>query len=146
MSKQKRKWKQEPNWRPISDMPLIAFSLNGMIEADKEQCKGLLLAKDKPHVLDDYTINRVLKAFNEQVEFIDLYDEQLLRWRKEALTEKQEKEIDKLSEQVNKLKELNGKVLALVNELKKGTINKIMGMDDAELALKVLTGDIPFPK
>lgn len=146
MSKNKRKYKQEPNWRPISDILLITAMIDGEVADNEEQYQTLLQAKDKPHVLDNYTINRAFKVFNEQAKFIELYDEQLLHWKSEKLDDSQKHEIDRLSEQVRKLRTSNRKILDLLNELDKGTIDKILAMDETELALKVLTGEIPFPR
>ena len=39
-----------------------------------------------------------------------------------------------------------GRILALANTMKDYTINKILAMDDAELAMRVLSGEIPRPE
>ena len=74
-----------------------------------------------------------------------MYKEQLLRWQKEKLTESERKEVERLSSQNEQLRKLNKKLLLLLQELKKITINRIVEMDEVELALKTLTGEIPFP-
>ena len=42
-------------------------------------------------------------------------------------------------------KELSQAILALTEDLRKGTINRILKMDEAELAMKVLSGELKLP-
>jgi len=44
-------------------LPTFTAHIDGMLESSEEQYETLLEAKPKPHVLDDYTVNRVIKAF-----------------------------------------------------------------------------------
>ena len=73
--------KQTPQWHPISMLPTIATHIDGMLKAAQEQYETLLPAKVKPHVLDDYTVNRVKKVFTEQQNDLWLFEEQLARWK-----------------------------------------------------------------
>ena len=45
------------------------------------QLHSLRAAQEKPHVLDDYTVGRVLKVYREQQDFIWVYEAQLERWQ-----------------------------------------------------------------
>jgi len=140
------KYKQKPNWRPISDLPLIAYLIDGGLEDSEREYKLFLEAKEKPHILDDAIIDRAIRLSDERAEFVEeMYKEQLLRWQKEKLTESERKEVERLSCQNEQLRKLNKKLLLLLQELKKITINRIVEMDEVELALKTLTGEIPFP-
>ena len=47
--------KQQPQWQPLSKLPLIAHHIDGMLESAQEQYQTLLPAKAKPHALDDFT-------------------------------------------------------------------------------------------
>jgi len=40
---------------------------------------NLASCRSKPHVLDDYTVDRVLKVYSDQAKDVDLYEEQLAR-------------------------------------------------------------------
>jgi hypothetical protein len=71
--------KQQPQWQPISQLSLIAHHIDGMLEAAQEQYETLLPAKAKPHVLDDYTVNRVKQVFTTQQNDLWLFDEQMAR-------------------------------------------------------------------
>ena len=113
---------QQPQWQPISRLPLIATHINGMLEAAQEQYKTMLPAKSEPHVLDDYTLNRVKEVFTVQLEDLRLFDEQLARWSKGSLATQQRIEVERLAGQMKKLREQITTILALADELSKGTI------------------------
>jgi hypothetical protein len=128
----------QPQWQPISMLPTIATHIDGMLEAAQEQYQTLLPAKARPHALDNYTVNRVIKVFTEQLKDLWLFDEQLKRWSNGKLTGEQHKEIERLQGQMKKLREQITAILALANDLAKGTIEKVMAKSDAELGLEFL--------
>ena len=47
------------NWQPISQMPLIGGMIDTSLNDTREHLGTLSKAKDRPHVLDDATIDRV---------------------------------------------------------------------------------------
>jgi hypothetical protein len=129
---------QSPQWRPISFLPTLTAHLSGMLEADEEQYQTLLQAKDKPHVLDDFTVNRIIQVFSDAKKDLPLFDEQLRRWGSEKVTAAQRQEIIKLKLQMQKIHTVVGNILALASELSKGTIEKQLAKSDAELGLEAL--------
>lgn len=140
MSKKKQTHKQtaQPHWQPIEKLPMLSTHINGMLEADVEQYQNLLQAKSKPWLLDDFTVNRVKEVFGRQRKDFDLYDGQLRRWSALSLTEDQRAEVTRLVGQMKKLRENNTNVLQLAEELSKGTLEKQLAKDDAELGLEML--------
>jgi hypothetical protein len=86
-------------------LPTIATHIDGMLKAAQEQYETLLPAKVKPHVLDDYTVNRVKKVFTDQQNDLWLFDEQLTRWLSTSLTGEQRTEVERLAGQMKKLRE-----------------------------------------
>jgi hypothetical protein len=131
---------QQPQWQPIEMLWTLALHIDGMLESSQEQYETLLEAKPKPHVLDDYTVNRVIKAFTTQIADLWLFDEQLSRWQTSTLTPEQRQEVERLVEQMRRLREVDNQVLTLAKELSKGTIEKVMSKSDAELGLEFLMG------
>src|SRR5258708_24024117 len=115
-----------PQWQPIGKLPLIASVIDGMLESAKEQYDNLQGARKKPHVLDDYTVRRVQEVFTTQKNDLWLYDEQLTRWNKGTLTPVQSKEVERLVGQMKQLHETITTILALAEELAKGTIEKVL--------------------
>ena len=129
---------QKPHWQPITMLATLGRNIDGMLETDVEQYQNLLQARGKPHVLDDFTVNRVKQVFGKQREDFYLFEEQLQRWQSGELTDAQRVEVERLVNQMAKLRENNTKVLELADELGKGTIEKIMAKSDEELGLEYL--------
>lgn len=136
--------KRKPIDRPISYLSLFATALNGDLSSAPDQYKTLLPAKDKPSVLDDETVNRIIRLHEEKNEFIENYERQFKLWRKEKLSSNQLIVLEDLEEKLPQLKEVNDKVLKLAFEIQPYTIDKIMAMKPEELALLHLTGKLKF--
>jgi hypothetical protein len=59
---------EQPDWQPISRLSLIGSMIDGMLQDAEEHYQTLLQAAPKPHVLDDYTVDRVFEVFGRQKE------------------------------------------------------------------------------
>ncbi len=145
MPKKKHTHKQtavpkQPQWQPISMLPTLAAHIDGMLEADVEQYETLKLARGKPHVLDNFTVNRIKQVFTTQRNDFWLFEEQLSRWQSGQLTDEQRAEVTRLVEQMKQLRENNTRVLELADELSRGTIEKVMAKSDELLGLEFLMG------
>ena len=128
-----------PNWQPITRLPLIGSMIDEMLQDAQEQYKNLAEARLKPWVLDEYTVNRVIKVYTEQRDdILGLYEEQLKRWKGLSLKTTQRVEIGRLSGQLENLRTVITDILALADELKKGTIERQLAKDDTELGLEAL--------
>ncbi len=126
------------NWQPISQMPLIARMITASLNDTREHLGTLTKAKDRPHVLDDATIDRVEQVHTEQMQYIDIYTRQIARWRTATPSAVQAKELDRMEKQNQQLRDVTADVLALAGELRKGTIDRVLGMSDLELGLQTL--------
>ena len=73
------------NWQPISEMPLIAGMIDESIKDTRAFVKTLTEARysKRPHVMDDATVDRIDRVHTEQLEFVDIYAQQIGRWRTE---------------------------------------------------------------
>ena len=87
------------NWQPISQLPLVASMLDGALSDTADHIQTLTKARARPHVLDEATIDRVQRVHGEQLEFVDIYAEQVRRWRAEGPSATQRQELDRLEEQ-----------------------------------------------
>ena len=67
---------EQPDWQPISRLPLIGSMIDGMLQDAEEHYQTLLQAVPKPHVLDDYTVGRVFEVFGSQKDDLWLFEEQ----------------------------------------------------------------------
>jgi hypothetical protein len=118
----------------------LAEMVDGMLESAEEVYGSLQQAQDRPHVLDDYTVGRVRDVHTTQRNDLWLYEEQLARWQEAAPTPAQSTEIKRLQHQVDRLRSVLTSCLDLTDELKEGTIEKVLGKSDVEVAIDVLSG------
>ncbi len=134
---------ETPNWQPISAIPTIAYAIDGMLESVEEVYKSLQQAQIRgSHVLDDYTVGRVREAHTTQFNDLWLYEEQLDRWRDASPTPAQRAELERLNQQLIRLRRLLTSSLSLTEELAEATIEKVLSKSDIELALDVLSGKL----
>ena len=131
------------NWQPISQMPLISSMIDTSLNDTRKHLGTLSKAKDRPHVLDDATIDRVEQVHTEQMDYVEIYTQQISRWRNEKPSAAQSRELDRMDEQNQRLRGVTADVLALADELRKGTIERVLGMSDLELGLQYLLGRQP---
>jgi len=128
-----------PQGQPIGKLPVIAYAIDGMLGSAEEQYPTLEEARPQPHMLDDYTVGRVVEVYTEQRNDLWLYEEQLRRWSAQALTAAQRREVERLTGQLGRLRAVIDKILALMDELKGGTIEKMLAKSDLEVGLEMLT-------
>jgi len=135
-----------PTWQPISKLPMIAWAIDGMTESAEEQLGNLRQAEDQPYVLDLPTVDRVIRVYTEQQGDLWLYQEQLARWGKLALTAVQRVEVTRLVQRLATLRAHIATLLDLAARLRPHTIESILAKSDVELALDVLSEKIRPPR
>jgi hypothetical protein len=127
-----------PQWQPSGKVFLVGTMIDGMLQGAQEQYATLLDVRPKPHVLDDYTVERIVAVYTEHRDGLWLWDEQLVRWSGESLNVTRRREVLRLQGQMATLRAVVTSILALADELKKGTIETVLATDDAELGLEML--------
>ncbi len=127
-----------PRWQPINKLSVIAYAIEGMLESAEEQYPTLEEGRPRPHMLDDYTVGRVVEVYTEQRDDLWLYEEQLRRWSAQTLTVGQRREVERLTGQLGRLRAVIDKILVLMDELKGGTIEQMMAKSDLEVGLEML--------
>lgn len=132
------------HWQPISRLPLIAQMIEQGLSDALTQYQNLQEAQNRPHVLDDYTVGRVIQVFGEEQQFLEIYSEQLTRWKQENLNATQREQIIKLEGLLEQLSTTVASILALTDELKQKTIEKVLDKPDLEIGLDVLLGNLKF--
>jgi hypothetical protein len=133
----------EPNWQPISMLATIASLIDGGLSDAREHYEMLLKARPKPFVLDDATIAHTKRVNGEGVEWCDVYDRQLERWRSERLTDDQQREVERLQGVSGELRVELTRILELADELGEGTIERQLSKSDLELGLEHLLRSDP---
>jgi hypothetical protein len=133
----------EPNWQPISMLATIASLIDGGLADAREHYVMLLKARPKPFVLDDATIADTKRVNGEGLEWCDVYDRQLQRWRSERLTGAQQREVARLQAVSGDLRVELTRILELADELGQGTIERQLAKSDLELGLERLLRSDP---
>ena len=82
------------------------------------------------------------KPSNSMNEDTPVFLEQCKRWLNLPLTTSQRKQVIKIEAITKKRHDVNEQILSLVKQYQTHTIDKIMEMDPAELALDVLSGKL----
>ncbi len=127
------------NWQPLSFLPQISNMIDGMLDAAKETYEPLRQIK----VHDDFTLKRIFEVTGQQVKDEWMYDKQLEKWSNlPDLKTAQRDEIQRLQGQMIELKKVNRKILAIAEEHKNKTIEKVLGKSDAEIGLDFLMGKL----
>lgn len=129
-----------PNWQPLSMLPTFVEMVAAQLDEIETQLQTLRAAQKQPHVLDDYTVGRVLKVYGEQQDFMWVYEAQLARWQKESLSATQRQQIEQMAQQLKQIKPGLSEILEIAADLKGKTIESILSKSDAELALEILSG------
>jgi signal transduction histidine kinase len=127
-----------PHAQPLAALPLIASLINGELADGQEHHAALLATRDRPHVLDDATVECSITLHTEQRGFLGVFAEQLERWRNERLTDAQRRELDRLKGQLDRLRAVLEDILKLAAELKQGTIERVLAKSDLELGIEAL--------
>jgi len=132
--------KGQPRWHPISALPLIGKVIDEGLTGAEDQYRLLLEAKHRPRVLDDHTVERTLRVFGETHDDLWVFEEQLARWSKTALTPRQRAEVDRLILQQRTMREVVEHILALADDLKAVTIEVVLAKSDFDLGLEAVFG------
>ncbi len=112
--------------------------IDGMLENAQEQYQTLVEARPKPHVLDDHTVGRLVEVYTAQRDDLWLWDAQLRRWSGESLSRIRQREVERLQGQMAVLHTVVDDILALADELGRGTIEQMMAKSDVEVGLEML--------
>ena len=145
--KTKREKNKSPIFRDISWLPKIAHALDSMEKNNGNQIRALEKGVNEPHILDDRVINKTIQAYEEAFKHCGLFGEQLNMWLALDLDPDRREEVERLIEVNQKVRAGNERILDLCEQIKQGTIDRIMETDDFELSFEALTGNRkpPFP-
>jgi signal transduction histidine kinase len=137
--------KQQIHWLPLYKLPLFRTLVEGMLQDTKDMYPLFLKAKDQPWVMDDATIQRAIRLYNERLGMMTEHLEQIARWRKEGLLLSQREMLDRLEQATKETQELSEEILELARAIEPQTIDQILAKDPEELALNVLSGKLKTP-
>ncbi|MHC9542797.1 MAG: hypothetical protein AB9903_25070 [Vulcanimicrobiota bacterium] len=128
----------EPRWNPITRLDEIALAVDSQIDALFDMYENLYESRDTPYMLDDALIDRAIELYTEVLDDAWVFEEQLERWSREKLTKAQRSEVERLTEQMMIYRKVCHEALKLAEELKKGTIDRILRINDDGTAMLVV--------
>ena len=129
-----------PNWQPLSRLPLFTTMIDEAVVEAQAMLGNVQTGVQTPHVLDDHTVDRILNLYTETLEFIALYQAQLKCWQGEATDPETQAEIERLLACLPELETTARAIIKGAQQIRTGTIDRIMEMDDAALGLAGLSG------
>jgi hypothetical protein len=129
-----------PQWKPITALPTIGFLIDEMLVNAEAHYATIQQARGRPYVFDDAIVERIIQVHTEQLDDHWLFEQQLSRWSQEHLSAMQRRDVERLRTQALKLKEVLQSILAFAGELKEGTLEKVLGKSEIEIAVDFLPG------
>ena len=137
--------KREANFFGLDMIPVYIELTGGQLQEALTLLELLESCQNKPHILDDATVNRVIKQYTEQKKLLEVPSKQCTLWRNQRPTPQQLDNIEKIERCIQRLQKVTDKVLFLANHYKDHTIDRILEKDDAELAIEYLLGKLYDP-
>ncbi len=124
---------------PVAHWALFAELLEGHVEDADALHASLESARARPHVLDDATLDRVEQQYTVmERETIQGYEWQFARWKHAVLTPAERTGLERTRQLLSDYEGRSARVLAVVAELRSGTIERVLERSDLELGLEVM--------
>jgi len=120
-------------------LPVLAETIDGSLPEARETLANVRGGLGKPHVFDR-TVDRIIRLYTETLGMADVYRAQLARWRGTEPDPASLAEIDRLSAALPELEETAREIVDAAGEIRKGTIDRIMELDDAALGMAFPSG------
>ena len=130
---------REQNWYPISNLGWFTSHIREGVEATSRQLELLQPARARPYLLDDATVARIIQVHHDQAEDLTLFQNQADRWKTDpGLTATQRADLAAYETLIAQLRQVNAEVLAVADELSRGTIDTVLAKSDLELGIEAL--------
>lgn len=130
---------REQNWYPISKLGWFTGHIREGITVTRRQLELLQPARSQPYLLDDATVARIIRVHRDQAGDLDLFQNQADRWKASPdLTGTQRAGIAGYEALIAQLRQVNAEVLAVADELSRGTIDTVLAKSDLELGIEAL--------
>jgi hypothetical protein len=129
--------------QPIAHLPLLAELIDAEFNDAQVLLEDLTLALDRPHVLDDASLDRIEHQYGPVLEeTVRGFAWQLERWNRIKRSKAQWTEVSRLERQLQVIADRAEDVLKLTQRLRRGVIERITERSDLELGLDVLVGRV----
>lgn len=129
---------EEPTWQPVSMLAMLTDHIAEGVAMVREQHATLEEGRTKPYVLDDATVARVKQVFTQTAADNELFAEQGRRWAAMDLSAEQRQGVERYAVLVEQMQTETTAILALADELARGTIETVLAKSDLELGIEAL--------
>lgn len=133
------------NFRDINWLPTLAHTIDYMAKNSMNQIAALERGLNEPHIFDDQIITQAIQSYSKAIEHCTQHGEQLNYWLTKDLNSDQHSEVKRLVEVNQRVCARAERIIDLCNQIKQGTIDRIMGKDDFDLGLETFTGQRKLP-
>ena len=124
---------------PVAHWALFAELLEGHVEDAQSLYASLESARARPHVLDDATLDRVEQQYAVmERETITGYEWQFAEWERAVLTPAERTGLERMRQLLRDYELRSARVLAVVAELRTGTIDRVLAKSDLELGIEAI--------
>lgn len=133
--------------QPIDKLPELLRQIEEQVEIYREQRRLLEKAGSMPHVMDDATLDRVIRLMEDQHPVREAIAAQISIWQTDKTIgdEKTLRQLSAAGKGNRFLMETAQDLLHKAREMKSHTIDRIMEMSDVELGLRFLGGELRLP-
>ncbi len=129
--------KEEPMWRPVSDVAMLTDVARQSVEFANEHLNTIRDAG--PYQLDDATVARMLRVWNESSDMNQVFAQQGHRWRQELTSRSSAQAVAAYCALVDEERVLVDEILAITHKLETVTIERLLAKSDLEVALDALS-------
>jgi hypothetical protein len=130
-------------FQPLSYLPLVRSISEGQLAGLRNLRRKLAEARTKPHIFDDATIDRVILVHTETLGFLPYTRRQLDHWDSARPPASERETIQRIRVETDEAEQLLREVLALAQEIRAGTIDNVLAMDEFELGWSALIKTLP---
>lgn len=133
-------------WQPIAMAATMRAAIEEEVHVFESLMERLRPVVATPHVLDDATVDRVVAMCERALELAPVHEAQSARWQDANATPQQQRDAEGFAKGAARNKFLAQELLGLAQQLREGTIDRIVGLSDQELGLAYLSGRIRPPR
>ena len=135
--------KQEPNWQPLSRLPMLTAHIADGVAQAEEHLALLREGIEQPYRLDEATRARSVRAFTDtRSDLTDLFAPQGERWAAQNPGAMRRREVEAYQQLVARHLELVDQVLAAGEEMKAYTIEALIAKSDLEVGIEAVVRDL----
>ena len=118
--------RDEPQWQPVSQMPLLTAQIGGVITLAQTNYTLLHKARCGEYRLSGVTLDGITSMWTQIHEDLEDFIAQGKRWQTHELAEAQRDDLERCAARATEAQRLVDQILGLVEDLKPSTIETLL--------------------